>query len=164
MDEERVRGELAGINGVLVAARRGRGGLSQERLAGLLGVSAESVRVWELEGWVRDGPTLVHLIGRARVLGMRVVIIDGRGDWVYSPLGRELGERQDAFEMRCLLAVLRGLRLETWPRLTQSEVARLAGVDTSSIKNWERQVSPPRAVGFMRWVLALGCRVELRTL
>jgi transcriptional regulator with XRE-family HTH domain len=161
VDEARVRLELAAVIGVLVTARRGRGGLSQERLARLLGVSANSVSAWETE-WGPDGPTLVHLLAWARLVGFRMVIVDEHGDWIHVPLVRQAGEERDAFEMRRLLVTLRGIREGGRPRRTQAEVGRRAGLSRSSVRHWECLVGRPRTVGFIRWVLALGCRVELR--
>lgn len=51
VDEAQVRRELDAMADVLAAERRGRGGLSQMRLAELFGVSVNSVATWELRGW-----------------------------------------------------------------------------------------------------------------
>lgn len=163
VDEARVREELAGITGVLRAARYEDGGMSQEWLAGRLGVSANSVITWE-SGRSPDGPTLVHLIAWARLVGFRVTILDEHGDWAYVPLVRQAGEGGDAFEARRLMATLRGLREDARPRRTQGEVALRAGVSRSSVRHWECLVSLPRTVWFVRWVSALECRIELRPL
>jgi len=145
----------------LVAARHEHEGLSQARLARLMGVSANTVCSLE-KGWGRDGPTLVHLTSWARLVGFRMVVVDVHAGWLSVPLVRKAGEGRDALEVRRLLVTLRGVREGGRPRRTQAEVARRAGVSKSSIRHWECLVGEPRAVGFMRWVLALGCAVELR--
>ncbi|WP_369125500.1 helix-turn-helix domain-containing protein [Catenulispora pinisilvae] len=159
VDEARVGHELAWLVGVLKAARRECGDLPQRRLAVLLGVSVTTVQDWERG---EEYPRLAYLIAWARVFGLGVVIVDGCGEWVRVLVVREPGEGRDVFEVRRLVVTLRWLRECRMSWRSQAEVARAAGVSRASLVNWEGGAWSPHGTGFMRWVLALGCRVELR--
>lgn len=161
VDEPEVREALVSVTGVLLTARRRRRDMPQHRLAKLMGVSATTVSGLETE-WGPDGPTLLCLTAWARLLGFRIAIVDDHGEWVQMPLVQEPGEGRDAFEARRLMVTLRWLRDVGRPRRTQAEVALMAGTSRTSLKGWEGRGGLPRTVVFIRWVLVLGCQVELR--
>lgn len=160
VDEVRVSQEWTALIDRLKQARYERGGLSQRRLASMLGVSANSITEWESG---QESVTVRHLVLWARVLSLRLVIVDAFNAQVRYPLSRDLGEAWDSYELRRLTGTLRDVRVGG-VRWTQREVARKAGVSRSSIRHWEVLTTPPRTIGLIRWAMALDCRLDLRPL
>lgn len=152
-----VHREVTVLIDLLVKSRRIRGDLPQQRLATMLGVSTRTVQDWEA---AQDAPTVRHLIAWAHLLALRIAVVDGLDRQIRCPLVRERGEEYEVFETRRLAAILRDLR-EAVPRLTQREVARLAGVSRLSILRWENLETFPRTTGLVRWAHALDCRIRL---
>lgn len=155
--ETDVHPELALLTSQLARARRRRGDLPQHRLASMLGVSANSITEWESG---QESLTVRHLVLWARVLRLRLVIVDAFDAQVRYPLSRDPGEGWDSYELRRLTGTLRDVRRGS-VRLTQLDVARKAGVSRSSILNWETLATHPRALGLIRWAMALDCRLRL---
>jgi transcriptional regulator with XRE-family HTH domain len=155
--EADVQRELTLLTGLLTAARRNHGALTQHRLASMLRVSTNSVTDWESG---QESLTVRHLILWARALILRPVIVDACGSQIrYSP-PRDHEEAWDTYELRRLTGLLRDLRKGRF-RWTQLEVADKAGVSRSSIRHWEALTTPPRTLGLIRWAMALDCRIRL---
>lgn len=152
--------ELAVLTDLLTAVRADHGDLPQHRLASMLGVSTNSVTDWESG---QESLTVRHLIAWAHSLALRLVIVDAFGAQIRYPLTRDNAEAWDAYELRRLTGTLRDVR-EGSLGLTQLEVAHKAGVSRSSIRHWEVLTTPPRTIGFLRWTMALGCRIRLAQL
>lgn len=152
-----VQQELAILTDRLVAARKDQGGVTRYRLARMLGVSSNSVIDWESG---QESLTVHHLIVWARALMLRVVIVDALGEQIRGALPRDLGEDWVRYELRGLMLVLRDVR-NAHPRLTQREVADRARVSRRSIRRWENLETSPRTLGFIRWTMALECKVRL---
>lgn len=158
--EADVQRELTLLTGLLTAARRDHGDLPQRRLASMLGVSVNSVTEWESG---QESLTVRHLVVWARVMALRLVIVDVFGAQVPYPLPRDHGEAWDTYELRRLTGALRDVR-KSGVRSTQLEVACKAGVSRSSLLNWEALITHPRALGLIRWAMALDCRIRLARL
>ncbi|WP_344672311.1 hypothetical protein, partial [Catenulispora yoronensis] len=152
--------EITKIINALVA-RRHTEGLSQARLAQLLDLSTNAVIDMENQNSAQ-GPALIHLISWTHSLGLRMVIIDDQGHQLHEPLIQKPGEGRAAFEVRRFAVTLRKVRQSDPRQPTQATVARQAGVGLSSIRHWECGVTKPRMAGFIRWTLALECRIELQ--
>jgi transcriptional regulator with XRE-family HTH domain len=151
-----VQGDLGDIVKVLRLARRD-GGLTQVALAAHLGVGGSSVASWE----TGDGiPSVPHLIGWARLVRLRPVILDADRRPMDCVLLRVPGEDRETYEARRLAVVLREHR-KARPGYTQADVAVRAHVHRGSVRRWERADRPMPTEGLLRWARALGCTVTL---
>lgn len=153
--DQAIQREVSALIAILVGARRDRGDLPQRRLATLLGVAAHSVQDWETG---TDVPTVRHLIAWARLVALKLAVLDDRGRQIRRPLVREHDEPFETYELRRLTVILRELR-NAHPRVTQHDLARAAGVSHASIARWENLTVPPRTTGLVRWARSLDCQI-----
>ncbi|WP_194908873.1 helix-turn-helix domain-containing protein [Catenulispora rubra] len=157
LTNEAVQQELELLTRTLTVARKDLGDLPQRKLASMLGVAKTSVVDWETG---QDSPTVRNLIGWARILMLRLVIVDRIGVQVPCSVPREHGETWETYELRRLTMVLRDVR-NAYPMLPQLEVANRGGFSRVSLVHWESLRTPPRTLGLIRWAMALDCRVRL---
>jgi transcriptional regulator with XRE-family HTH domain len=149
--------ELAALLTVLKRTRQRRGDMSQRRLAEILEVAVNSVQDWELR---RDSPTLPHLIRWARELGYRLDVHDDQMPSTPRTDARfEDSASHEVREYARMASILRSARGRRGIR--QDQLAERLGVSRWSVIRWEGVRVFPRPIGFVRWALAVGCRVQL---
>jgi transcriptional regulator with XRE-family HTH domain len=155
--DELAAAELTALLTALKHARHRRGDMPQRRLAEILEVAVNSVQDWEL---LRDSPTLPHMILWARELGYRLDVHDDQ-----APPGPEPGPRLQAptsHETREYARMASTLRVARRHRgIRQEQLAERLDVSRWSVIRWERIQVFPRPITFIRWALAVGCRVQL---
>ena len=150
-----VRRRLAAIQRRLLVARKAAG-LSQEKLAGVLGVSSRSLRDWE-RGY--DIPGLAHLIDWARVLGFRLVLVELEAGPVLAPVSLGPGESLVEHEVGRMAVPLKVRREERG--ISQTDLGLIVGVTRSSLQRWEDRQQIPVAVSLVSWADRLGYTVGL---
>ena len=150
------RRDLAAVLDRLRAVRREQRGMTQGLLASRLGVVTGSVADWEAG---RNCPELGHLIGWARELGERLVVIDRNGCPATLSVGPDDGEQWAVFELRRLVTPLWARRRSR--ELSQTELAEAVGVSRLSVQRWEAAKVFPRPIALVVWARVLGCTVAL---
>lgn len=151
-----VRREIDLLRTTLTAERQ-RQRLSRQDFADLLGASRMAVYYWESG---ECAPTLYSLVRCARVLNLRVVVTDDAGCPIRCSVIQELGESPDVWARRCVISVLRDVRVGVRFQ-ERSDVTVAAGLSSTSIIRWELFKASPTSSSLVRWALALGCRLRL---
>jgi DNA-binding transcriptional regulator YiaG len=127
--------------------------LSQGDVAWHASVTSESVRRWESGSvW----PSSLNLVIWARVVDLRVVLVNAQGQACSSEVERREKDRWVDWEVRRLVGVLAGRR-----GIGTERLAMLAGVGPRSIHVWEQEGSVPPTDGLLAWSAVLGCSVRL---
>jgi len=130
--------------------------IQQQTLSDWLGVASRTLRDWE-KGY--DTPSLKHLIGWARHLGLRLIIMDPLGSPDASPAVPEDCEPFELIEMRRLALPLERSRRAR--ELSQGDLALLLGVSRSTVQRWEDVEKFPRPIALIAWASRLKCSVRL---
>ena len=143
--------------GRLRAARLGLPGLTQVRVAALLGVTIGTFRAWEA---ARLSPTLPHLIRWCRIVGLRLAVVDLSGAERDPQLEPRDGETWEQAEMRRVAAALKEARVQR--SMTQRRLICVLGVALSSLTSWECGAGHPRTLSLLTWADAVGCVIQVR--
>lgn len=151
------RSELTALLTELTGARRRRGDLPQQLLAGRLSVATSSLADWEAG---RDSPTTVHMILWARELGLRLTIIDQQGHESDAAITPADSDRWEVHEMRRMATALRTERLRQG--VLQASLAAQLEMTRRSIVRLERAQGYPRPIGLVVWARTLDRKVRLR--
>lgn len=151
--------ELSGLWSKLRALRLARAGLTQEALAGPLGVVGRTMSDWETG---RDYPTLAHLLIWCKRLDARLVLIGPGGQVLRPRVERRAGEKWARRETRRLVDALRAERLAS--RHSQLWLARRLGMTRVSVNRLENAAIVPRVPVLAQWAAALGCTIVLEPL
>lgn len=152
------RRDLDAIVMELKAERLQREGLTQQRLAGELGVAMGSLKDWEGR---RDDPTMINFARWVAYLGFRLVVDDdGVRDGSALPDLAD-GEGSEQLEIRRLASALRVARKRRGIR--QVDAAVELEIVRGSFVRWETgKGPPPRPVGLAQWARVVGCVVRVR--
>lgn len=151
-------GDLDAVISRLRSERLGREGLTQRRLADLVGVATGSLKDWEGR---RDDPTMINFVRWTRALGFRLVIEDDSAPETHEPPAPVDDEGWELAEVGRLAAALRAAREHRG--ILQARLAALLGIARGSLIRWETgKGAPPRPAGLAHWARAVGCTLGLR--
>src|SRR4051794_6349307 len=116
----------------------------------MLGVATNAISEWESG---QESLTVLHLVGWAGTLRLRITIVDAFDRLIHCPLPRDPGESWNSHELRRLTAALRNVR-KAGAGMSQLEVARRAGISRTSLRHWEDMTTCPRTLSLIRWSMA----------